>query len=173
MANYNFTMKEFNGTSYDTLYPKTTSQQVLLNDSALATKLGLSGTPTLNDVLNNGALFGEIVTRVGTNSSDVSSPCTLTFSRPVDVIMIVGYSPYSYDQSLFTTTIVMDKESTTAQIGHGFINNISGSSLTVYGRKSADSKQYFWYGSTTGAGSYMMDGLGVTYYFLGISGVKQ
>lgn len=46
------TMKQFNGIDYDTLYPKNTSQQVLLNDSDLADSLGLTNTdPTVNDAL--------------------------------------------------------------------------------------------------------------------------
>ncbi len=48
-----FTMRQYNGIDYDTLYPKSTSQQVLLNDSELASNLGLSGdNPTVNDGLN-------------------------------------------------------------------------------------------------------------------------
>lgn len=46
------TMKQFNGIDYDTLYPKNTSQQVLLNNGALADSLGLTNSdPTVNDAL--------------------------------------------------------------------------------------------------------------------------
>lgn len=41
----NFTIKEYNGTDYDTLYPQSTSQQILTNDA------GISGT-TVHDVLS-------------------------------------------------------------------------------------------------------------------------
>ena len=51
-TNYNITPKQFNGSDYDTLYFKNTSQQVLLNDSDLAEILGLSGTPNVNEALN-------------------------------------------------------------------------------------------------------------------------
>ena len=53
-TNKNFTMRQYNGTDYDVLYPKSTSQQILLNDSTLASNLGLSGAnPTVNDALYN------------------------------------------------------------------------------------------------------------------------
>lgn len=48
------TMHQYNGTDYDTLYPKTTSQQILLNDSELANLYGVDSTNgTVNDVLQN------------------------------------------------------------------------------------------------------------------------
>lgn len=44
---YNITQKQYNGTDYDTLYPQTTSQQVLLNDSAIS----YTGSATVNGAL--------------------------------------------------------------------------------------------------------------------------
>ena len=44
---YNITQKQYNGTDYDTLYPQTTSQQVLLNDDAIS----YSDNPTVNGAL--------------------------------------------------------------------------------------------------------------------------
>ena len=44
---YNITQKQYNGVDYDTLYPETTSQQVLLNDSAIS----YSDNPTVNGAL--------------------------------------------------------------------------------------------------------------------------
>ena len=38
----NFTVKEYNGADYDTLYPETNSGQVLLDNTAKA-ELGLAG----------------------------------------------------------------------------------------------------------------------------------
>ena len=48
------TMHQYNGTDYDTLYPKTTSQQILLNDSELANLYGVDSTNgTLHEALWN------------------------------------------------------------------------------------------------------------------------
>lgn len=44
---YNITQKQYNGTDYDTLYPQTTSQQVLLNDDAISH----TGSATVNGAL--------------------------------------------------------------------------------------------------------------------------
>lgn len=44
---YNITQKQYNGTDYDTLYPKTTSQQVLLNDNTIS----YTGDATVNGAL--------------------------------------------------------------------------------------------------------------------------
>ena len=44
---YNITQKQYNGTDYDTLYPRTTSQQVLLNDG----EISYTGSATVNGAL--------------------------------------------------------------------------------------------------------------------------
>lgn len=44
---YNITQKQYNGVDYDTLYPQTTGQQVLLNDDTIL----YSGIPTVNGAL--------------------------------------------------------------------------------------------------------------------------
>ena len=50
----NITMRQYNGTDYDTLYPKTVGQQVLLNDSDLAELYGVNSvTGTVHDALWN------------------------------------------------------------------------------------------------------------------------
>lgn len=75
----NFTMKEYNGTDYDTLYPETNSGQVLLDNTA-QTELGLAGggqtPPTLDDALgklnnfDNRYEIGDVLTTSRTNLSD-------------------------------------------------------------------------------------------------------
>lgn len=44
---YNIIQKQYNGTDYDTLYPQTTSQQVLLNDNTIS----YTGDATVNGAL--------------------------------------------------------------------------------------------------------------------------
>lgn len=72
--NKNFTMKEYNGTDYDTLYPETNSGQVLLDSTAKET-LNLSGNPTVDDGFNEiaaGGAFrvGDVLTTARTNLGD-------------------------------------------------------------------------------------------------------
>lgn len=53
MAEYDITMKQYDGAGYNTLYPKNVSQQVLLNDSAIATALGIvSANPTITEAIS-------------------------------------------------------------------------------------------------------------------------
>lgn len=89
-TNYNITPKEFNGTDYDTLYFKNTSQQSLLNDNAFATLLGLSGTPNVNDalkaVLNSTVYVGEYV---GNDDYGVNTPNILQFTF-IPKLVIIG-----------------------------------------------------------------------------------
>ena len=83
--NKNFTMKEYNGTDYDTLYPETNSGQVLLTKTA-QDDLGIepgggqtSSSPTLDDALSklgnviqfdNRYEVGDTLTTSRTNLSD-------------------------------------------------------------------------------------------------------
>lgn len=94
MAIHNVTMKEYNGTNYDALYPKTVSQQVLLNDSSVATFINLTTpNPTVLDAisqlqtnLNSKIVVGSYV---GTAEYGSSHPNSLTFPF-VPKMFIVG-----------------------------------------------------------------------------------
>lgn len=95
MANYDITMKQYNGSGYDSLYPKDIGQQVLLNDSALRTLLGIAATnPTLNDAiaqLNTNAYNAiETGSYVGTGQSGSSHKNSLTFSFAPRFVCILG-----------------------------------------------------------------------------------
>ena len=70
----NITIKEYNGTDYDTLYPETNSGQVLLDKTAQTT-LNLSSGKTLNDAVSNlssGGAFnvGDILVTSRTDLDD-------------------------------------------------------------------------------------------------------
>lgn len=53
MAEYDITMKKYNGSGYDSLYPKDISQQVMLNNSDVANLIGLSTpNPTILDAVS-------------------------------------------------------------------------------------------------------------------------
>ena len=71
----NFTIENYNGTDYDTLYPETNSGQVLLDTTAQAATTLPSGS-TLNDALNklnkfdNRYEIGDVLTTSRTDLSD-------------------------------------------------------------------------------------------------------
>lgn len=92
MANYDITMKQYNGSGYDSLYPKDIGQQVLLNDSSLRTLLGIAATnPTLNDAiaqLNTNAVNSiEMGSYAGTGNFSA----TLNFSFNPRFVLIMGW----------------------------------------------------------------------------------
>lgn len=99
MATYDITMKEYNGANYDALYPKTVSQQVLLNDLDVAELIGLTiSDPTVTDAISkvqtnlNGAynvLSTAIVgSYVGTGESGSSHKNSLTFPFVPKVVIV-------------------------------------------------------------------------------------
>lgn len=174
MANYNFNMKEFNGTSYDTLYPKTTSQQVLLNDSALATKLGLSGTPSINDLFNGKNLYGEVLSYQGNGQNGASYPCSLTFTSAPKAVFFLGTgtggtTPYAYDVA--TKNMLTPNSLTTSyEVHRGFYLINETYTGVSYAKISADGKTISWYCAYNQGyeAESQLNALGVTYYFLGV-----
>lgn len=102
-TNYNITPKQFNGTDYDTLYFKNTSQQVLLNDSDLATILGLSGTPNVDEALN------EILTSTvevsgydgGNNEHTSTTPMSVEIPFQPKFVIISNFSSDNWGLGLF------------------------------------------------------------------------
>ena len=95
----NITMKQFNGTDYDTLYPKTIASQIpdVYSETETITaetlgQFGLSADKLPNDafqqiktLINNAQTSADnkakiqIGSYVGTGAYGVSSPCSLTF----------------------------------------------------------------------------------------------
>ena len=89
-SKFNITEKQFNGTDYDTLYPKNTSQQSLLNDSVLATKLSLTGDVDVNDVLNTltDLVIGKAQIEVSSYTGGGQTNKTLTFNHIPRLVMV-------------------------------------------------------------------------------------
>lgn len=97
MANYDITMKQYNGSGYDSLYPKDIGQQVLLNDNALRTLLGIAtSNPSINDAitqLNTNAVNSiEMGSYVGTGQFGSSHPNSLSFSFNPRFVYIMGWN---------------------------------------------------------------------------------
>lgn len=189
MANYNFTMKQFNGEDYDTLYPQTTSQQSLLNDNVLATILELSGNPNVDDALNGLKNYTdkhfEFISYGGDGQAGASHPCSLSFNYAPKAVFFLGCnSTTSWTSNAWSSSesgmskFVMTVDSLTTNYlpypgGNGFGINIGEGSNPAYsyGKKSSDGKTISWYCDGTGAVSLDTKQLnldGVTYYFLGV-----
>ena len=111
----NITMKQFNGTDYDTLYPKTIASQIpdvyskteVLTSETL-TKYGLTADKLPNDVFqqikvlidnvqsnaNSRAKF-QTGSYVGTGTYGASNPCSLTFDFVPEYIVVIPNVQYN------------------------------------------------------------------------------
>lgn len=96
---YNITQKQYNGTDYDTLYPQTTSQQVLLNDGAIS----YTGSATVN-----GALIKQQADITSLNSNvalTLTAATGVTLSDASRVYLCGGKYLYIYVKGQATQTI--------------------------------------------------------------------
>ena len=91
----NFTIENYNGTDYDTLYPETTSGQVLLDSDARVTT-GLASGSTLDDalqsVVKDGGAFhiGDTLTTARTDLGDKWLLCNGAQITQTDYPVLVG-----------------------------------------------------------------------------------
>lgn len=116
---------------------------------------------------NQNATFSQIVSYTGTGDAGSTTPCSITFSQPVDVIIYVGTQIATGGSLDGIWSVKMANESTTWQGHHGLgLDNTNTASL--FGKKSADNTTYSWYG---GYAPYQLNNAGQTYSFLGLSGV--
>lgn len=97
MANYDITMKQYNGSGYDSLYPKDIGQQVLLNDSSLRSLLGITtSNPSINDAIaqlnTNAENSIEMGSYVGTGQYGSTHPNSLSFSFNPRFVYIMGWN---------------------------------------------------------------------------------
>ena len=107
----NITMKQFNGTDYDTLYPKTIASQILDVYSKTDTittetlsQLGLSADKLPNDAFQqiktlidnaqasaDGKAKIQTSSYVGTSTYGANNPCSLMFDFEPSFLIISGY----------------------------------------------------------------------------------
>ena len=128
-------MKQFNGTDYDTLYPKTIASQIpdvySKTDTITATtlsQLGLSANKLPNDAFQQiKTLIDNVQTStdskariqigsyVGTGTYGANNPCTLTFDFAPNIVAIFAkHSEYGYGGDVlslednFSATFIKD-----------------------------------------------------------------
>ena len=108
----NFTIENYNGTDYDTLYPETNSRQVLLDSDARVTT-GLASGSTLDDalqsVVKDGGAFqvGDTLTTARTNLGDKWLLCNGTQITQTDYPVLVGLlgaKPFGWTSKGTSTT---------------------------------------------------------------------
>lgn len=173
-TNKNITMKQYNGTDYDTLYPKTKVEQVegaytqqqILADST-KTLYGLPNTAVPDDVL---ALIKTLVDNAqnsadgkaivaygsynGTGAYGSGSPNTLTFdSKPLLLAILPNASMGSSVQSFMAVR--------NSQIVYTFAEYFQSMCTVTWGEKSVS-----WYnGSAT---DYQFNRSNTTYHYVAL-----
>jgi len=163
-TNYNITQKQYNGNDYDTLYPKNTSQQVLLNDSTLATALGLSGTPTINDVVtalsSQGArvVFGSY-TGTGTVGSTNPNAVSFTGAGKLQAFIIT---------TVTTSTLCSGGYLWLRDRSSGAITYSNSDNLPIFAQISWADDSISWYVSSVYTADYQCNTSSVTYYYMAI-----
>lgn len=112
----NFTIENYNGTDYDTLYPETNSGQVLLDSDARVTT-GLTSGSTLDDalqsVVKDGGAFqvGDTLTTARTNLGDKWLLCNGTQITQTDypaLVGLLGAKPFNWISKGTSTTANID-----------------------------------------------------------------
>ena len=112
----NFTIENYNGTDYDTLYPETNSGQVLLDSDAQVTT-GLASGSTLDDalqsVVKDGGAFqiGDTLTTARTNLGDKWLLCNgkqITQTDYPVLVGLLGAKPFGWVSKGTSTTANID-----------------------------------------------------------------
>lgn len=112
----NFTIENYNGTDYDTLYPETNSGQVLLDSDARVTT-GLASGSTLDDalqsVVKDGGAFqiGDTLTTARTNLGDKWLLCNgkqITQTDYPVLVGLLGAKPFGWVSKGTSTTANID-----------------------------------------------------------------
>ena len=112
----NFTIENYNGTDYDTLYPETNSGQVLLDRDAQVTT-GLASGSTLDDALQSvvkdtGAFqVGDTLTTARTNLGDKWLLCNGSQITQADypaLVGLLGAKPFNWISKGTSTTANID-----------------------------------------------------------------
>lgn len=143
----NFTIENYNGTDYDTLYPETNSGQVLLDRDAQVTT-GLASGSTLDDalqsVVKDGGVFqvGDTLTTARTNLGSKWLLCNGTQITQTDypaLVGLLGAKPFNW---------VSKGTSTTANINYIVNKTTATGDLFLAKSDTAVNNKYSCYYST-------------------------
>ena len=170
-TNKNITMKQFNGTDYDTLYPKTIASQIpdvyskteTLTADTLS-KYGLTFDKLPNDVfqqiktlIDNAQASADGKARiqtgsyVGTGTYGASNPCSLTFDSTPKILWLYGaknsLGPYSFNKNAYKPIINLNDIPDVFTKYHGLCNEYDPE--YAFGRLINNT--YSWYSTYDGS----------------------
>ena len=169
----NITMKQFNGTDYDTLYPKTIASQIpdvysktnTITTETLA-QLGLTADKLPNDAFQQIKTLIDSIqastdskvriqtgSYVGTGTYGARSPCSLTFDFEPKTVVIFGYSGHDGFMGLAViNTDMPDISSARYRYAYFYGGKTDGQESGLMPKdgtaKSLNGKTLSWYGGT-------------------------
>lgn len=176
-SNYDVTMKQYNGTDYDKLYPKDISQQVLLNDNTVAQYIALTTpNPTMLQAISqlqtNIYFWGtrcEVVSYTGDGTNTIKQIGFDFVPKIVICIGAINSSSQAIPMISRVGQIIMygDMLNTTGVAEAGFQRITDDSSYQSWtGWKSENGKTFYW--SSNNSAAENLNQLGTTYYFMGV-----
>ena len=116
----------------------------------------------------NGKTNSKLISYVGNGTYGESNPCSVSFSFPPSLIMMVASLSVSgnVNNELDSGRPVIPVSTLTTSYSNdtGFYVGNMGSG---YGKKSADGKTFYWYATENASAQYNFSG--TTYFVLGIS----
>ena len=168
------TMKQFNGTDYDTLYPKTIASQIpdvysktdIITTGTLA-QLGLSANKLPNDAfqrikaLIDGKPNIQTGSYAGTGTYGANNPCRLTFNFKPKVV-IINQVDNGTTEATFRESIIL-----CLWYGSEYARGV-GSGNNGICHVTWNAKTVSWYSEENDDADSQMNRMGFTYYYLGI-----
>ena len=160
----NITMKQFNGTDYDTLYPKTIASQIP----------DVYSKSYIDSILKNNARI-QTGSYVGTGTYGANNPCTLTFDFLPIIITIYMEKSTTGNYGIFlwgkeentpsSTYVVYPQSLTNDYIKNlGFTMPSNSLSHEYYAKREGNT--IFWY--DTNSGAFQANRENYTYYWVAI-----
>ena len=184
----NITMKQFNGTDYDTLYPKTIASQIpdvySKTDTITATtlsQLGLSANKLPNDafqqiktLIDNAQSSADSKAKiqtgsyVGTGTAGENNPCSLTFNFKPNFLIIMPVNEYhnpGYGLEADQFPLNFFAGNVYKFYGpYGDANEYEG----IHGKYTNNTFYWYYYTTYGGSAEYQLNINGRTYYYYAI-----
>ena len=178
----NITMKQFNGTDYDTLYPKTVAAQIndvyskddcLTDSTRTAYGLGSSAVPNsifaiartliqnAQDTADSKCLV-ETGSYTGTGTYGNDNKNTLTFGSAPKMLIVSAGASASYSQTINTLMIILYGMTGVVMTSM----DSSGTNNMTLVNISQSGNNISWYGSDTAEGQ--LNKSGKTYYYVAL-----
>ena len=182
----NITMKQFNGTDYDTLYPKTVAAQIddvyskddcLTNSTKTAYGLGSSAVPnsifaTARTLIQNAQdtadskCLVETGSYVGTGTYGSDNKNSLTFGGVPKMLVVSAGASTAYSSSR-TNTLMIILYGMTGLVMTSM--DSSGTNNMTLVHISQSGSNISWYGSdTSGTAEGQLNKSGTTYYYVAL-----